>query len=290
MPPVLNSIAPATGSAGTQLILTGSGFAAGAVVLFRSEAAEAQDPITVFDSGTQLRAVVPEFEGSVDLRVLVMNPGELPSSERPFTYTSAPAAPVAQPLTSVSRVKALLGLGIDERAHETKLAACIDLASEQIRAFCGTTFGVEQFTEVYDGKDLTVLTLRQAPIVELLGLKFSGVAVSVSEVKVYRDYLQFPEAYDDSSPRVLGGRLLFPRGLQNIEVTYKAGYATVPGDLAGAAAEHAIHLFNTVSTAGIVSESNQESRASRSYDGENMFAPRVKSVLLRYRRTRVMAI
>jgi hypothetical protein len=88
-PPSVASIAPRTGSGGSQVTITGTGFTSGETVCFGS--ASSPD-YRVSDSGRQITAVVPPGSGTVRVVVITAAGGLTAGPDDTFTYSSSTAA------------------------------------------------------------------------------------------------------------------------------------------------------------------------------------------------------
>jgi len=84
--------------------------------------------------------------------------------------------------------------------------------------------------ETYDGNDSDRLLPRQFPIIAVTGLSISNVPVPLATGAVSAGFLW-------DSRRVLLRGFRFNRGVQNVQLSYTAGYTGVPLDLRQAAIE-----------------------------------------------------
>ena len=134
-------------------------------------------------------------------------------------------------LTTLDNVKAWLPDMAQVTTSDALLARLITAASQAVCVYTGRAgFGVQDYSELYDGRARPWLMLRQWPAVEV-----TSVYVSCS----------FTPAAVTLEPPVAGGgaqRLsladgCFPRGVSNVTVSYQAGYATVPADVEQAVIE-----------------------------------------------------
>ncbi|GAB7388993.1 hypothetical protein BSNK01_28310 [Bacillaceae bacterium] len=121
-------------------------------------------------------------------------------------------------LTSLDKAKRYLK--IESNEHDELIQDLITAASTAIETYTSRIFVQKSYTELYDGKGLNYLVLRQAPI------------VSVSEVKIDDQTLPAEDYAFYAETGVLRRKTGFwPEGVQNIEVSYTAGYSTVPPDV-----------------------------------------------------------
>src|SRR5258708_6205380 len=84
--------------------------------------------------------------------------------------------------------------------------------------------------EMYDGNDSDRLLPQYFPIIGVTSVMVDGVAVPSAASATASGFL-----FD--SRRVLVRGFAFSRGVQNVQITYTAGYSTVPLDLKQAAIE-----------------------------------------------------
>lgn len=192
-------------------------------------------------------------------------------------------------LCTVAQVKAVLGVASDETSEDAKLAALISLASAQIRSYCRRDFAAVTVTaERYDGDGSAMLTLASTPILEVTALAIDGQAVGLAEVKVYPSYIRFEDS-GEYNPRLRASCRVFPAGALNVSVSYRAGFAAVPADIANACVLQTVHLLNTVPKLGIVSETSSVAQATTAYS-QGPLTPAARIVCNRYCRAEVIAV
>ena len=134
-------------------------------------------------------------------------------------------------LTTLDNVKAWLPDMASVTTSDALLARLITAASQAVCVYTGRAdFGVQGYSEVYDGAARPILVLRQWPAVEVDAVGFSDGAA--------------PSAFSLEPPLAGGGaqRLtlvqgVFPRGVSNVTVAYQAGYAATPPDVEQAVIE-----------------------------------------------------
>ncbi len=150
-------------------------------------------------------------------------------------------------LASLAAVKD--ALGITSSDDDNLLTRQINAVTDYIESYCGRRFKDTTYTdEYYDGDGETDLILKQFPITDTAEISITFVSDDV-ETAVDNDDLEF---YNDEGmiyyPR-------WPRGRKNIKITYSAGYATIPADLAQACIELVATIHNRRKTGGAKSES-----------------------------------
>jgi hypothetical protein len=85
------------------------------------------------------------------------------------------------------------------------------------------------YSAVINGRGNAQINLPNSPITAIASLKIDGVAVSASSAPGNAGYV-----FDDDWVYLRGDYQVFTRGVQNVEVSYTAGYTKVPLDLAQA--------------------------------------------------------
>jgi Phage gp6-like head-tail connector protein len=293
MSAVLNSIAPATGVPGAQITLAGSGIAAGAIVWFATDLIQVADPNSnVVDAGNIQAAVPDQFGGAAaQVQVYILNPGQAPSTLLPFSVLAVPTEPTdIYPLCNLTDLKAFLGILQDDESKDDDLKIKIRVASSQIVKYCGRDFRPTAIDhELHDGNSTDRLDLIHTPVQSVVALSIDGQSVDVSEIAVYQDYIRFISQSYDWNPRLRAYGRVFGEGVQNVSVSYTAGYAVIPGDLGHACFLQVAHLMNTGNKQGIASETNQVANSMTTYVQDELCTA-ARQRANRYKRTVVRAI
>ncbi len=136
-------------------------------------------------------------------------------------------------LTTLARLKGLMGLKADDTTNDVALAETIERVSAELSKKCGRTFEYEAaVTEYHDGDGLSgVLHARRAPIVAVTTLHDDPNRVyGTAELIAATDYV-----IDAESGLITLDGFRFAAGLQNIKLVYGAGYKVIPQDLEQAA-------------------------------------------------------
>ena len=144
-------------------------------------------------------------------------------------------------LTTLDAVKAWLPDMASVSTSDDLLASLISAASRFVCNYTGRpSFDILTYTERYDGTGHRSMLLRQWPVVEVQSLGFGAAT------------LADPGDFTLETPLAGGGpqrlslaRGGFPRGRGNVTVTYDAGYAAVPADVAQATVELVGERFRT---------------------------------------------
>lgn len=133
--------------------------------------------------------------------------------------------PTSSQLCSVPYAQSVLAIPTTQDANV--ISQLIDVASAAIRKYCNRDFTYQTYSEYYDGRGESTLTLNQFPV------------QTVKQVTFY-PYEETPTTYDTTQIIVdrRTGRISmkpptrFPYGFQEILVTYSAGFSsTIPFDI-----------------------------------------------------------
>ncbi len=134
-------------------------------------------------------------------------------------------------LTTLDNVKAWLPDMAQVTTSDALLARLITAASQAVCVYTGRAgFGVQGFSEVYDGAGRPSLVLRQWPAVEVDGVGFSDGSAPPG-------FTLEPAVAGGGAQRLTLGQSVFPRGVSNVTVSYTAGYAATPPDVEQAVIE-----------------------------------------------------
>ena len=150
-------------------------------------------------------------------------------------------------LTDLPTVKAWLG--VTTTNFDTQLGGLITAVSSFVGAYLGRQLLSASYQETYRGNGQSVLLLRNFPITAVASVAFAGQTVTAAADPVA---LTSGILFDDRSLRLIGYR--FPVGLL-VLVSYTAGYATTPADVAQAAVELVGEAFRRRDRIGLSSKS-----------------------------------
>jgi len=182
----------------------------------------------------------------------------------------------ADALTSLANVRAYLDLGVS--TYDTMLEDFIDRVTDQFETYCSRYFKAADYTEYLDGKGLNILFPKQWPINSVASIyDDSDWAWGETTVIDSDDYRIVDDIYVQLKSSV------FTKYIQNIKITYNAGYTTIPEDLEQAAIEQVAWLFrkNQGQLEGVTSKSLGD--GSITYYGLAIL-PGAVEVLNRYQR------
>lgn len=129
-------------------------------------------------------------------------------------------------LTTLARAKAWLSLNSEgASSSDATIARLISAASAAVLEYTSRPWpAVTRFDDVYDGRPTPFLQLRNAPVVEVLSVNCSGVAIAASPDPNSVGYaLDTPTGNGALQRLILRGRN-FGGGLASVAVSYTAGY------------------------------------------------------------------
>lgn len=158
-------------------------------------------------------------------------------------------------------------LGITTNTYDNLLIRKLNQATDTIERYCGLNtnqhFASTTYTdEEYDGTDSNQLVLKNRPIITFTSLSRRNTITNQSSW----DTVNTQDYFVDSGAGVLD--LLFTAlGYWNYyKVTYTAGYATIPSDLAEACITLAGFLYDNASTGSGVKRKTQGPKTIEYFD------------------------
>jgi len=131
-------------------------------------------------------------------------------------------------LTTLAAVKSWLGLTAS--TDDALLSRLITATSAYIEQWTNRHFLSQSFNEVRDGTGSAVLVFADYPVTAVTAVVVNGQAIPLSP-----GYGQFGYSFTDTVLRLTGR--WFDRGLGNVQLTYTAGYASVPPEIEQACIE-----------------------------------------------------
>ena len=133
-------------------------------------------------------------------------------------------------LCLVADVKAWLGITATD--NDAMIQRLITAASEFIEQWLSRDIVVTTYTnERYHGRGAPMLMLKNWPIVSV-----SAITVTAQDGTLLSTYAATDCWFDDRSVYLLNGNT-FAKGYGNVQVTYQAGYSTIPYGLSQACIE-----------------------------------------------------
>ncbi len=179
-------------------------------------------------------------------------------------------------LATLDAVKAWLPDMASVGTSDDLLASLVTAASRLVCNYTGRPmFDVLTYAEDYDGTGQGCMLLRQWPVVSVRSIGF-GPAVLAEGFRLE------PPLPGGGNQRLSLSAGVFPRGRGNVSVTYDAGYAATPPEVAQAVVELAGERFRTRDRIGQTSKTlgGQETAAF----SLAAMSPAVAAMLAPYRR------
>lgn len=138
--------------------------------------------------------------------------------------------PVTWTLTTTQKVADLAGIATSElkdQWYEEVEALIKNYTGIQ---YLGTTASIAN--EKHDGDDTDTCFVDYPPIVSVSAVSISDSALTTSDYKVYDTHIRLVSlAATELGVSLWGERNLFPRGVQNVKISYVSGKASVPKDI-----------------------------------------------------------
>lgn len=129
-------------------------------------------------------------------------------------------------------------LGITDTNTDAVLTTLVTNASAFIETYCNRTFAQAPYTETRNGGCGQKMFLLNGPVVSVASVSVDGQAVPVAP-----DAVSYGFVWDNMTVYIrpgqgsYGGPMEFTKGIQNVTVTYTAGFAAIPLDVAQACIE-----------------------------------------------------
>ena len=160
------------------------------------------------------------------------------------------------PLTTIEKVENYTLIEIEE-SYEPTVQEFIDAVTAYIERYTGRTFAepdeeAEESDLVYDGNNGDEIFIDDA--IEVTGVKIGDDELAST------DYVVYPSNRLPKTRIILPYRI-FTSGNQNVTVTAKWGYGSVPAD---------ISLAATVMVAGIINSQNSQDTDNREIQSETI--------------------
>lgn len=187
-------------------------------------------------------------------------------------------------LTTLTDVKAWLAIPAGQAASDALLTELVTSTSADfLRAIARFDLLADDYVEVRDGDGGARISTRHWPINTIASITVSGVAIQPSPDKVaagyYIDTGLDPERL---SQIYLAGGSAFTDG-SAVVVSYNAGYANAPGDIAQAVVEWVAERYRGRPGAGVSSQ-REAGGEHVTYDRQAPMPPTTAAVAERYKR------
>lgn len=171
-------------------------------------------------------------------------------------------------LTSVSDVKESLGIASSDTSKDNLIIRKINQATRAIEAYCGRRFKETTYTqEEYAATQIDELILRQRPITatQTFGLEIRDAGLNINNWETIDPQLYFT----DLNSGVINLMFNALGRWNRYRVTYSAGYATIPEDLAEACATLAAYYVRYPSGQQVGVAMLQEGQRSTRFGNNN---------------------
>lgn len=174
-----------------------------------------------------------------------------PEGYQQLLITESLAAENCRRLVSLGDIKEALRLQHFDRSHDARLLQMLDELTPVVECITGPILR-RQITETYDGGD-SKIWLHARPVYSIWEVTEwrSGVAHTLTQVPTPDLGSAYSYMLDSTAGRITrrttgGGVTMFASGVDSVRVTYTAGYATVPSNVASAVKELVkIHYQNS---------------------------------------------
>lgn len=143
--------------------------------------------------------------------------------------------PTPTVLSTIDSVK--LKLGITGAASDALLQQYVTAACQTVESWLGRIIGSNTYTKVLNGNGHRSAFLGQFPITAVSAVVVDGVSIPADPAATGYGYV-----FDELAIYLRG--CAFSKGVQNISITYTAGYATIPTDISESVDEIVILNYN----------------------------------------------
>lgn len=161
-------------------------------------------------------------------------------------------------LTSVADVKESLSIDAGDTTKDNLITRKINQATDMIESYCNLDndhhFASTTYTnEEYDGSGTDQLSLRARPVITFTSLEQRSSTQNINDWVT----LSSTDYFVDDNAGVIDALLGFYYRWNLYRVTYTAGYATIPSDLAEACATLAAFMVENGTTGVAVKRKDQ---------------------------------
>lgn len=132
---------------------------------------------------------------------------------------------MASALATLAQVKEYIGNSADN-TDDALLTRLLDASAELLERSCNRVFASASYTETRDGNGQSFMVFANRPITAVSSVSVNGTAVPQSTSTASGGWVLASQW-----KIALRGAYAFTEGVQNVAVTYTAGYATIPADI-----------------------------------------------------------
>jgi hypothetical protein len=115
-------------------------------------------------------------------------------------------------------------LGITDTNSDAVLTAMVTNVSALIESYCNRTFASTAYVETRNGTGGMQLFMRQGPVISVSAVSIDGIAQVPAPTPTTLGYI-----VDEDT--IWLRNAAFTRGIQNVTVSYTAGYGSIPADV-----------------------------------------------------------
>ena len=133
-------------------------------------------------------------------------------------------------LTTLANVKAWMALPPENTDDDALLNRLVKSASEFIQTWLNRSFASQDYNEARDGTGGARMMFADYPVTAVSSVVVDGLAIPASPDEIQPGY------YFDKTSIMLAG-YVFGRGMNNVKMTYTAGYAATPPEIEQACIE-----------------------------------------------------
>ena len=142
-------------------------------------------------------------------------------------------------LTTLADVKAWLQVGQNPfpASDDALLSRLVTAASEFIQNWLGRRIASADWLEIRDGTGTQLMAFANIPVTAVLSLSIDGLAIPPAPPGELTNGTGFAAGYTFTPTELALRGYVFTRRPQNVAITYTAGYAATPPDIAQACIE-----------------------------------------------------
>lgn len=172
-------------------------------------------------------------------------------------------------LTNVDDVKELLGIASSDHSKDNLIIRKINQVTDMIERYTGRRFKLSQYTEYQDASHIDEMTLKNRPVVIDDDHTFSSGRRDTSLNDDDFDTTEANLYFVDKSSGIVKLNYFATGHWQRYRFNYWAGYATIPNDLAEAAASLAAYFVQDPSGALVGLASRKEGQREVRYSNSS---------------------
>jgi hypothetical protein len=147
-------------------------------------------------------------------------------------------------IASLSEYKEFLEIPISNPNEDDFLQDLIDEVEEWLKTYLGRELESAEYIEKYDGDGTKELITKQSPITEFTKLEIYSGFLNGSEIwNEWTQGIHFNRMVIKDVLLYIDGTV-FPKGIQNIRLTYTAGYTSIPKEIKLRAKELLVIVYN----------------------------------------------